>query len=155
MTPASELTKIERSIRIRAPRERVYQALTTAAQFAGWFGVIIEGEFQPDTRVRMTSTHESCKGATFYITIEDMTPPRYFSWRWHPGIPEPDIDYSKEPTTKVEFRLEESAGETTVTVVESGFDRISLARRARIFEGNEKGWEHQLSSLQRYLGDAA
>jgi hypothetical protein len=43
--------------------------------------------------------------------------------------------------------------------VESGFDRLSLARRARVFEENGKGWEFQLvslmASLTRYAGQAA
>jgi len=42
-----------------------------------------------------------------------------------------------------------------VTVTESGFDQISLERRARIFEENDKGWEFQSQSLARYVGGSA
>jgi uncharacterized protein YndB with AHSA1/START domain len=58
------------------------------------------------------------------------------------------------PTTLVTFELEEVAGGTRLTIVESGFDRIPLERRAKAFADNEEGWQVQLSLIARYL-DAA
>jgi len=152
---ATHLSKIERKTLMRAPRERVWRAITDPTEFGKWFSVETAGTFQPGARVDMISTHESCKGVAFSITIERMETGRLFSWRWHPGMPDPGIDYSKEPTTLVEFRLEDAPGGTLVTVTESGFDQISLDRRARIFEENEKGWESQSQSLARYVGGPA
>ncbi len=42
----------------------------------------------------------------------------------HPYAVDPDIDYSKEPTTLVEVGLEAKAGGTLLIVTESGFDAI-------------------------------
>ena len=42
-----------------------------------------------------------------------------------------------------------------MTVTESGSDRIPLARRAQAFERNAEGWALQMTSIERYLGDAA
>jgi uncharacterized protein YndB with AHSA1/START domain len=70
-------------------------------------------------------------------------------------VKEPGEDTSGESMTLVEFRLTEVEGGTLVTVVESGFDGLALARRTRVFEGNTKGWEIQLASLSRYAGQGA
>jgi uncharacterized protein YndB with AHSA1/START domain len=151
----ANLSKIERKTVIRAPRERVWRAITEVAEFSKWFRVETAGPFQSGARVKMISTHESCMGLEFWITIEQIEPGRLFSWRWHPGMPEEGIDYSVEPMTLVEFRLEDAPGGTLVTVTETGFDQISLARRARIFEENDKGWEFQMHSLTGYVGGSA
>jgi hypothetical protein len=61
------------------------------------------------------------------------------------------VDYSAEPTTLVEFILEETEGGTAVTIVESGFDRIPLARRAEAFRMDDQGWTGQIKNLVRYV----
>jgi len=38
-----------------------------------------------------------------------------------------------------------------LTVVESGFDGIPLARRASAFEANEGGWAEQLENIGRHV----
>jgi uncharacterized protein YndB with AHSA1/START domain len=151
----SELSTVERSTLVRAPRSRVWQALTTIKEFSIWFGVEAEGEFAPGARVRMISTGDCGKGEEVLIEVVKMEAPEIFSWRWHPGMKEPDVDYSAEPMTLVEFRLTEVEGGTQVTVVETGFDKLSLLRRARVFEQNDKGWELQLVSLAQYASQVA
>jgi len=145
----ADLSRIERSVFIRAPRARVWRAITNVAEFSAWFRVVAEGEFAPGARVRMTSTHPGCEGIVFFIEIADVEPERTFSWRWHPGAQQPPED---EPQTLVEFHLTEEDGGTRVTVIESGFEQISLARRAAAFEDNTKGWEFQLNALDGYVG---
>jgi uncharacterized protein YndB with AHSA1/START domain len=147
----SELTKIERKALIRAPRSRVWRALTTSQEFSKWFSADLEGSFVPGERLDMISTHPSGKGARFYLIVERMEPEHTFSWRWHPGSAKSDED----GTTLVEFHLEEVAEGTLVTVTETGFDGISLARRAKAFEENSHGWEIQLESLKQYANQAA
>jgi len=65
------------------------------------------------------------------------------------------VDYSPEPTTLVVFELEEVADGTLLTVAESGFDRIPLARRAQAYRMNEEGWAAQMKSIDRHVGDAS
>jgi len=85
--------------------------------------------------------------------VERIEPEHYFSYRWHPYAIDPKVDYSKEPTTLVEFRLDEIANGTgtAVTIVESGFDRIPLARRAEAYRMNDKGWAGQTKKLAAYV----
>jgi uncharacterized protein YndB with AHSA1/START domain len=151
MTP-SQTSRIEKHILIQAPRGKVWRALTNIEEFARWFQVQASGSFKPGARVDMVSTHPLGAGAKFFVEVEAMDPESRFAWRWHPGTKPPGMD---EPPTLVEFRLEESEGGTLVTVVESGFDRLSLERRAKAFGENERGWEIQLAALKEYAGKSA
>jgi hypothetical protein len=53
--------------------------------------------------------------------------------------------------TLVEFRLEDAAGGTTLTLVESGFDHVPLDRRAEAFRMNEQGWTQQMENIRRHV----
>jgi uncharacterized protein YndB with AHSA1/START domain len=145
------LSAIQKSTFLRAPRSRVWRALTNAQEFGRWFGVDIAGTFAPGAAVQMTSTLPECAGDVFVVIIERMEPEHTFSWRWHPGMHLPEVDYSKEPTTLVTFTLEEAEGGTRLTVEETGFDAITLARRARVYEENVNGWEYQLKAIAHYV----
>ena len=149
--------RIEKSIVLRAPRARVWRALTDAAEFGTWFGVALDGRvaFAPGVRVRGQVASPGYEHLTWDVTIERMEPERLFAWRWHPHAIEPDRDYADEPTTLVVFELEEVAEGTRLSVVESGFERIPLARRAAAYRGNEAGWEAQLEAIARHVGGAA
>jgi Activator of Hsp90 ATPase homolog 1-like protein len=57
--------------------------------------------------------------------------------------------------TRVVFELADAPGGTLLTVVESGFDRIPLARRAKAFRGNEEGWAAQMTAIEAHLARAA
>ena len=86
------------------------------------------------------------------MQVERVEPESYFSYRWHPYAMDPKVDYSKEPTTLVEFRLEEMAGGTRVTIVESGFDHLPASRRVEAFRMNESGWASQSKKLASHVG---
>jgi len=85
------------------------------------------------------------------ITIEQLEPERLFSFRWHPFAIERGVDYSAEPMTLIIFTLEEMADGVMLTVTESGFDRIPLARRAKAFTANEQGWGMMVKVIEEYL----
>jgi uncharacterized protein YndB with AHSA1/START domain len=146
--------RIERKILLRAPRSRVWRALTNPVEFGTWFGVKVDGAFAPGARVRGAVTHKGYEHVTWDITIERMEPERLFSWRWHPAAVEPGVDYSAEPTTLVVFELEEVAGSTVLRVVESGFDRVPLARRAQAYRMNGEGWTLQMQAIEGYVSTA-
>ena len=85
------------------------------------------------------------------MQIERVEPERVFAYRWHPYAIEPGVDYSKEPTTLVEFRLDDAAEGTRLTVVESGFDQLPAERRDLAFRMNEGGWAAQIKNIERYV----
>ena len=147
--------RIEKSILLRAPRARVWRALSEVEAFGQWFGVKLTGPFQPGARLRGQVTHPGYEHIPFEITIEQMVPERRLSWRWHPHPIDPKLDYSAEPTTLVVFELEEVADGTRLSVVESGFDGIPLARRLEAYRGNEQGWTAQMEAIERYVTQTA
>lgn len=143
--------RIERSVVIRAPRSRVWRALTDAAEFGSWFGVRVEGAFAPGRRMTGKILHKGYEHLEWKITIEKMEPEAVFSWRWHPYAIEPSANYSGEEPTLVEFTLEDVPEGTRLSVVESGFDKVPLARRALAYKMNSGGWDYQVGSIERYV----
>lgn len=133
----------------------MWRALTSAEEFGSWFGAKLAGPFTAGARVRGPVTHKGYEHLTMDITIERMEPERLFSWRWHPHPIDPTVDYAAEPTTLVTFELKDAPEGTLLTVVESGFDGIPLARRASAYRGNEEGWTAQMENVQRHVGQTA
>ncbi|HLG95721.1 MAG TPA: SRPBCC family protein [Bryobacteraceae bacterium] len=152
--------RIEKRILLRAPRQRVWRALTDSKEFGYWFGVRLDGPFVPDTPLtgviapsladpEMAQAQKPYEGHPFAIVVARIEPERLFSFRWRPHAVDPS-----EPMTLVEFVLEEVAGGTMLTLTESGFDKIPLDRRAKAFAGNEQGWSMQMKAIEKYLADA-
>lgn len=158
--------RIEKKILLRAPRKRVWRALTDSKEFGTWFGMKFDGPFSPGAAMRgvivptqvnaeVAKAQKPYEGLPFEITIERMEPERLFSFRWHPNAVERGVDYSAEPTTLIEFLLEEVENGVLLTVTESGFDRIPLARRAKAFTANEQGWGMVVKLIEEYLVQAS
>jgi uncharacterized protein YndB with AHSA1/START domain len=143
--------RIEKSIVLRAPRSRVWRALADPDEFGRWFGARLAGAFAPGARVTGQITTSRYEHLTFELVVEKVEPERMLAYRWHPYAVDPGVDYASEPMTLVEFRLVEVDGGTELTVAESGFDRIPLARRAEAFRMNDQGWAEQVRNLERYV----
>lgn len=162
----STTDRIEKQAFLDAPIERVWRAISDAEEFGSWFGMRLDGPFVAGARVGgeivpttldpgVAAAQKPYEGQRFDITVERIEPLRLLSFRWHPGAPDPKADLSKEPTTLVVFQLEERPDGTLLTITESGFDSIPLARRAEALEGNAEGWEAQLMLIGKYLARAA
>ena len=147
----STTDRIEKSILLRAPRSRVWRAIATPEEFGAWFGVKLEGAFAPGARVSGRITSAGYENLPMEITIDRVEPERLFSYRWHPYAIDPKADYSAEPMTLVEFRLEEVSGGTQLTVVETGFDSVPAERRADALRMNTQGWASQLKNIERHV----
>jgi len=150
-TDQIETDRIEKEIVLRARRSRVWNGLADAEQFGAWFGMKIEGAFTPGARVHGRFTASGYEHVILELVVERMEAESRMSYRWHPYAVQPGVDYSGEPTTLVEFQLEEVAEGTALRVVESGFDRIPLARRAEAMRMNDAGWAGQLENIARYV----
>ena len=146
---------IEKEIWLDAPRSRVWRALTTAAEFGAWFGVELEGEFAPGQAIQGKVTHPEYRHVTWKIVVDRIEPERLFSWHWYPFAIDASADYSGETPTLVVFELEDVDGGTRLTLVESGFDRVPAARRAKAFEMNDMGWGLQMKAIEKHVGTAS
>lgn len=156
---------IEKTILLRAPRDRVWRALSDSKQFGSWFGVAFDGPFVAGERAtgrivptkvdpEVAKAQEPYSGMAFELTVDRIEPMRLFSFRWHPFAIEPGVDYSREPTTLVVFELAEVPGGTKLDLTESGFEGIPLERRANAFTSNEQGWAAQMTLIEKYLAVA-
>jgi uncharacterized protein YndB with AHSA1/START domain len=154
--------RIEKQIMLRAPRPRVWRALTNSQEFGTWFGAKFDGPFVPGSVCRgliaptkvdaaVAQMQQPYASMPIEIAIDRIEPERLFSFRWHPYAIDQNADYSAEPMTLVEFALEDVPDGTLLKITESGFDKIPLARRATAFTANEGGWTMQISLIEKYL----
>jgi len=96
-------------------------------------------------------THPGYEHMIFDVLIERMEPETLLSWRWHPAAINPGVDYLQEPTTLVEFRLQEVQDGTLLSVTESGFDKVPTARRSEAFRLNSGGWDAQMDNIAKHF----
>jgi uncharacterized protein YndB with AHSA1/START domain len=143
--------RIEKQTMLQAPRSRVWRALADSKEFGTWFKVDFSQPFKAGVTQTGRITHPGYEHLLFDFMIEKIEPERYFSYRWHPNALDTSVDYSKEPTTLVEFTLEEAPGGTLLKIVESGFDQLPIERRAAALKGNDNGWNGQLKNIASYL----
>ena len=138
--------RIERTVELAAPPEKVWAALTTSEGLAAWFG----DEAAIDPRPGGSAWMKWNEGHTAQMRVERVEEPRVFGFTWHIfGLPDDD-----PRRTYVEFTLEPADGGTRLTVVESGFAQLSAEAFHEAFDGNTRGWASELAELGAYL-DAA
>ena len=153
---------IEKKIVLKASRQRVWDAINDAQKFGTWFGVEFDGPFVAGQRLvgrirptkvdpEVAKAQEPYSGKKFEITVDRVEPEKRFSFFWHPYALDEKTDYSSESKTLVTFELAPAQGGTLLTVTESGFSKVPLARRAEAFTSNEGGWEAQTKLIARYL----
>ena len=146
------MDRIEKQLHLRAPRSRVWRAITDKTEFGNWFGVSFPpGTFAPGEKVAGKITISGYEHVTMDIEVVDVTPEQRFAYRWHPYAIDPTVDYSSEPTTQITFTLEDSDVGTVLKIVESGFEQIPLHRRTEAFRMNDSGWAGQTKNIERHV----
>jgi uncharacterized protein YndB with AHSA1/START domain len=156
---------IEKKVVIRAPRDRVWKALTDSREFGRWFGATFEGPFVAGQSLRgvispseLATPEETAShpylGQPMTFQVERIDPPHRFSYRWQPLEGRTHPDPSLAPSTLVEFTLEETPDGTLLTVVESGFSRIPAAHRKPAYESHEGGWGIQVQRIRVHIEQA-
>jgi uncharacterized protein YndB with AHSA1/START domain len=139
--------RIERTISVTQPPEKVWAAITTAEGLGTWFGQ----KATVDLRVGGLAQLTWDGGYTNELRIERLDPPRVFGWTWAiSGLPEDD-----PRRTYVEFTLEPDASGTRLTVVETGFAQLPSDLHSGAYGGNVEGWQKELDELVDYLNAGA
>jgi uncharacterized protein YndB with AHSA1/START domain len=142
--------KIERSITIKAPIERVWEAISDHQQFGEWFRVALDQPFEAGKPSTGHITHPGYEHIRWNAEVVAVDPPSRLALRWHPYAIDPDADYSSEPQTLVEFRLTPKGNSTELTVTESGFDALPESRRDEAFRMNSGGWDQQMVNVREF-----
>src|SRR5271169_141223 len=143
--------RIEKRIELKAPVSRVWRALTDHREFGEWFLVKLDGPFVPGQVSRGHITYPGYEHVKWEAVVLKMEPETLFSFTWHPYAVDPKIDYSQEPSTLVEFRLEKTATGTLLVLAESGFDKIPSDRRLEAFRRNDGGWTQQMKNIEGHV----
>ncbi len=143
---------IEKRIDLKAPVARVWRALTDHREFGAWFRVDLEGPFAVGEVSRGRITYPGYEHLKWEATVEAMEPESLFAFTWCPYGGDPDVDYSDEPTTRVEFRLEPTEGGTRLVISESGFDALpDDPRRVDALRRNTQGWNEQAKNISAHV----
>ncbi len=134
---------IRQQVVLKAPREKVWEAISTPEGWNGWFGENAQGGFQlGDTMI--------LDGISYAVVVE-MEAPSRFAYKWHPGEECAVDKYPESEMTTVRFLLEDHPEGTLLTLIETGFENIPEERRARCVTLNTDGWRWELGELQAYL----
>ena len=150
-----EQDRIEKQIELKAPVARVWRALTDYREFSKWFRVNLERPFVPGQISWGQITYPGYEHLKWEAIVQKMEPERLFSFTWHPYAIDLQRDYSEEPSTLVEFRLEPKGDGTLLTVTESGFSKLPADRRLEAFRMNDGGWAEQMKNIERHVEETS
>jgi len=135
--------RIERTIEINHPVQRVWEAITTADGLGTWFGHRAEVDLRVGGQAKLTWS----SGDVAKLRIERLEPPTVFGYTWNIyGLPDDD-----PRRTYVEFTLAATDRGTRLTVVEAGFAQLSDETYAKAYPANTDGWRSELAELVAYL----
>lgn len=149
--PLVDDDKIIKTLDIKAPVSRVWQAITDYQQFGEWFKVKLNEPFAPGSRSTGVTTYLGYEGHPWLATIEFVEPETRFSMYWHHEHVLADLPYEQQPVTRVEFRLEAIAGGTRLTITESGFSKLPEQYRVSQIRSNSEGWNIQAVNIADYV----
>jgi uncharacterized protein YndB with AHSA1/START domain len=138
---------VRRTIRIAAPVEKVWSAVTQPEHISRWFGkTTLEGNVVGSTGSIMWPD-----GRTVPLRIEALDEPRSVTYRWNNDdvIGETPEQIEVERSTEFTFTLDPVSGGTQLTVVESGFADTSDPKAN--MEGHSEGWDSELDKLVALL----
>ncbi|MDQ0894948.1 uncharacterized protein YndB with AHSA1/START domain [Agromyces ramosus] len=141
---------VRRTIRIAAPIEKVWTAVTEAEHISKWFGhTVLEG-----TGAGASGSITFPDYGSVPLRVEAMDAPRMVSYRWGNDDAAGELpDAVDDHSTVFTFTLERVSDGTELTVVETGFDRTSDP--AANMASHAEGWVSELDKLVALLeGDA-
>lgn len=143
---------IEKTIELKAPVARVWRALTNHEEFGEWFHVDLDGPFVVGELSLGRITYPGYEHLKWQAMVRAMDQERLFSLTWCPYASDPEIDYSDEPQTLVEFTLESTSDGTRLIIKESGFDALpDDERRVDALRMNSQGWSTQSKNIAAHV----
>jgi len=138
---------VRRTIRIAAPVDKVWAAITEPDHISRWFGrTVLIGE-----GVGAHGTITWPEGDAVPIRIEAIDPPRSVTYRWCNDDTARALDTvtNDAPSTVFTFTLEPTPYGTQLTVEETGFE--TSTNPAANLESHRQGWDGELDKLVNLL----
>lgn len=134
---------VEKTLDLRASRERVWKALTDPVELSQWF----PDRTDLEPRAGATGWFDWTEHGRYAVRLVELDPPSRLVWTW---AREPGIAIDEVQRTTVEWTLEARPdGGTTLRVRETGF--ATPEQR----DGNDEGWDKELGELLVLLGEPA
>jgi uncharacterized protein YndB with AHSA1/START domain len=146
---------VRRTVTIAAPIDKVWAAITEPAHIVRWFGQRAE---LPELAVGARGMLGFDGYGDYPLRVEELDPPHAIAYRWSnddtaaPADPGADDDAVFARSTVFRFTLEQIAGGTSLTVVETGFD--TLTDPAAAMASNREGWTSEIDELVAYVESA-
>src|SRR5882762_8337995 len=92
--------RIEKNVVLRAPRSRVWRAITNAKEFGEWFRMKLDGEIVQGAKLYGNISHPGyehvCPIEMLIVKVAPAT--EFYTLSLHDAL-DPAVDYSVEPTT--------------------------------------------------------
>ncbi|MGO8671509.1 MAG: SRPBCC family protein [Capsulimonadaceae bacterium] len=148
-------TRIKQRAVLKAPVSRVWRALTDYREFGQWFRVKLEGPFLVGQPARGQITYPGYEHVKWEAVVQKIESERLFSYTWHPYSVDPNVDYSTEEPTLVQFVLEPNALGTVLMITEEGFEKVPEGRRLDAYRMNDGGWKQQLKNIASYVTESS
>lgn len=143
-----ELDRIERSVDIDAPAERVWELIRQPGWWINSSSIISNQVVTPDDDDPRVSVVHDAQYGDFRIRTVTLDEPRYAAFRWLG-----DDASADGPSTLVEFRIEDRPGGVVLRVTESGFSSLSDDRETWLAsrEENVEGWGIELEAARAHF----
>jgi len=142
---------IERELTVKAPKERVFNAIADPTQITAWFPDSVEGSLE----VGQNPILDFGTDGKTQIHVVANQPYDYFAYRWVPINADKTSgfvgDILSRPNTLVEFRLQEGPEGTTVKLTESGFASLPAELQEKSIANNNEGWDYMFDRLKKYF----
>lgn len=138
---------VRRTIRIDAPVEKVWSAVTEPEHISRWFGKAVFDGAGVGARGTLTFPEYG----SVPLRIEALDAPRMVSYRWGNDDASGELAAEVDPehSTVFTFTLEPAGDGTELTVVETGFETTSDP--SANLESHREGWDSELDKLVALL----
>jgi uncharacterized protein YndB with AHSA1/START domain len=147
---AVEYGSIERSIRIGAAPEVVFDVVSNPEHVRQWWPDEANFDSAPGGVGELVFVSDEGEKFTVAIQVVDAVPYRLFSFRWTQPLGEPARIGN---SFLVRFELEPDGDGTLLRMTETGFRERGweIAVLEETYRDHEKGWDHHLSRLAPYV----
>ena len=141
---------IEKTTTLKAPVDRVWEAITDHEKFGEWFRVKLYDPFREGEITKGHITYPGYEHFEWESITRVIRPKSYFAFTWFHDDIQPH-EGTGRLSTLVEFKLEPRNGGTHLTIIESGFDAFPPGAGKEAWKRNEGGWTEQVSNITAYV----
>lgn len=141
---------ITKTTTLKAPIDKVWDAIIDHEKFGAWFKVKLYGPFREGEVTKGHITHPEAEGMEWESITRAIRPKTYFSMVWYHDDLAPE-GFEGRLETLVEFKLEETGAGTLLTIIESGFDSFPAGIGETAWHRNEGGWTEQIHNITEHV----